>query len=251
MKIVGITALVAVLVGALSTSSRAQAGRDLSANAHLKRGLDRYAARDYEGAIAEFKAGYEVEPRRDFLFALGQAERLSGDCRSAIIYYKRFLARTPNERQREAAWENLRRCRRALQSGPGERPPSAAQLVDDKPPPPAPAKPKRRRLPWYKDVAGGALLSAGAIALALGGGFLSSAGSAESRAGRATTYDQYARYMDMAGSRRSIGVATIAAGGALLAGAVYRYIKRRGAAGETIGVSTSTNGIALSIGGSF
>ena len=252
MRLVGITALAAVLVGVWPAHARAQT-RAHTADAHLRRGLERYAARDYEGAIAEFKAGYALEPRRDFLFAMGQAERLSGDCPSAIVYYRRFLARTPNHRQRQAAWDNLRRCQRALSSGPGHTDPTAVLFADDTPPPaitkPPPAPVARPA--WYRDPVAGALLVIGVVMVGVGGGFLRAAGSAEANAGHATTYQQYAADMSTAGQRRSIGVATIAAGGALLVGAVYRYITGRATATEKLAVGVSGTGAAVSFGGSF
>ena len=37
-----------------------------------------------EEAIAAFKQGYQIEPDPQFLYALGQAQRMSGDCAHAV-----------------------------------------------------------------------------------------------------------------------------------------------------------------------
>src|SRR5687767_9729546 len=62
-----------------------------AARLYLERGLARFEAKDYAGAIADFDAGYQVEPHGDFLYARAQARRLSGDCRGAADDYRGFL----------------------------------------------------------------------------------------------------------------------------------------------------------------
>lgn len=222
---------------------------------HLTRGLAFYERRDYDKAIAEFLAGYKLEPRREFLFALGQAERLSGDCASAIVYYRQFLTRGPSPHQADATWELIRRCERALASGP--RP--ALEPRPARAPPPAkqrttgivsmPARPA-----WYTDKLGGALLAGGAILVAVGGGLVLSAAALEADAASVTSYERYATLMDIAGLRRKIATATLLGGGVLVAAAVYRYVTRRAPARErhlSIERATPRGGIALSFGGSF
>lgn len=251
--LIGVTTIT-VALGAMGTSaSYADSGtRGVNANTHLKRGLSFYNERAYERAIVEFKAGYEAEPRREFLFALGQAERLAGDCPSAIVYYRKFLSRSPNKRQAAAAWDNLRRCQRALASGPDRRDPAHAmkRLMSDPEQPKTKAQP-RAQLPWYRDKVGGALLAGGVAMVAVGGGFISWAGSAESNASSAVNYSKYASGIETAKSRRNLGMASLATGGALIAGAVYRYVTRSGSSTERVGVNVDGGGIALSFGGSF
>jgi tetratricopeptide (TPR) repeat protein len=69
------------------------------ARALLDAGLGHYAAKDYEAAIAAFRRGYELDARAEFLFAWAQAERLSGDCASAIELYEMFIASGPPPEQ--------------------------------------------------------------------------------------------------------------------------------------------------------
>src|SRR6185436_2393991 len=75
-----------------------------------ERGLARFAARDYAGAIADLEAGHALEPRREFLFAEGQAKRFAGDCKGAVALYQRFLTTNPRAVQANATQIALGRC---------------------------------------------------------------------------------------------------------------------------------------------
>ncbi|MBI5543108.1 MAG: hypothetical protein HY901_04420, partial [Deltaproteobacteria bacterium] len=74
MALVGVQAL---------AETPATSGARLEATRHLERGLRSYDVQQYEEAIAQFKKGYQLDPRPEFLFALAQAERLRGNCRNA------------------------------------------------------------------------------------------------------------------------------------------------------------------------
>ncbi len=170
---------------------------------HLQRGIEFYAQKQYELALVEFRAGYALDPRPDFLFAMAQAERLSGDCPTAVVYYQRFLETHPDPNQAEAARVNLRRCNRALESGPGGRPrvstPAALEEAEEASAPPEPiqapaaaltAGPRRDQAPWYHDLAGGAMAGGGVAALGVSIGFWVAKGSAERAA---SEFDQLLR----------------------------------------------------------
>jgi hypothetical protein len=116
--------------------ARAQtASMSPEAKQHLESGLRHYNVQSYAEAIAEFKAGYELEPRPEFLYALGQAQRLSGDCAAAIASYEAFLRTLPPARQAAPAREQLERCRAERAAAPAPAPPAP---VPPAPVPPAP-----------------------------------------------------------------------------------------------------------------
>ncbi len=81
---------------------------------HLAAAVDAYGARDYERAVTEFQAAYAASASADALFGWAQAERLSGDCPSAIVLYRRLLEGALAPAQQAAAQQNLERCERAL-----------------------------------------------------------------------------------------------------------------------------------------
>ena len=144
-------ALVVVLAAA-ADSAWAQPPR--SAAAHLVRGSRLYNEGHYDEAIAELEAGYAIEPRPDFLYALGQAERKRGDCKAAIEWYQRYVDTGPSAQRTVATLVQIDRCKQELASAapstttpppraPAEpSPPPAAEL-----PPPASAPPTTSAAP--------------------------------------------------------------------------------------------------------
>jgi hypothetical protein len=193
------------------------------AHAHYERGLELYGDKDYAGAIRELDAGYALDPRREFLFAEAQAHRLSGDCKSAVPLYKRFLDSEPDDVQVNAAHIALARCAEQMATAPAPparpaTPPSTTSSPVAAPRTAAPVS------PWYNDTAGGVLLGAGGVALAVGTGFSFAALSARDDANRsAATYPDYSSRWSTAQGRSNVAIGAFAAGAALTGAALYRY----------------------------
>jgi hypothetical protein len=209
--------------------------------ARYARGLERFGARDYAGAIADFEAGYAIEPRREFLFAEGQAKRLAGDCKGAVALYQRFLATTPSPVQANATQIALGRCAQHLADHPDivvVEPPKPLP-----PPPPAPLK-------WWLDPVGLAASGAGVVALGVGGGFVAAAYSARSDAQSATTLAEADERWSAATSRRAVGVVALGAGSILVAAGVYRFVTLKRAADRRDVVVSVTPGMVV-VGGNF
>ena len=186
----------------------------------LTLGLTRFDEGDYGGAIDAFQRGHAIDPRPQFLFAIGQAARLRGDCKTALVYYRRFLTTSPPEEQEAAAQQHLRRCSAvvaAAQPAPEPAPPP--------PPPPPPPLPAPEAPPFWTDpVTLG--VGAGALALLLtGGGFLVAADDAAAEAATTASYDDHARLIERAESRERIGFVTLSAGAVLAGYTVYRIIR--------------------------
>jgi tetratricopeptide (TPR) repeat protein len=64
--------------------------KKLSASAQKK-----YGAGDYEGAIADFEAAYEIKPTSNILYNIGRIHEQQGNIDEAIAYYDRFVV-APN-----------------------------------------------------------------------------------------------------------------------------------------------------------
>ena len=187
----------------------------------LERGLRAYAVGHYDDAIDSFQRGYELAPRADFLYALGQAQRMKGDCRAAVASYRAYLRTSPPERAARPARENLERCERELQSAPPPTPP----VIEPQPAtPPPPAMPPRRRA--RDDRAAGLLAGFGGAAL-VAGAALWGVGEAGARSlANASTYDQFAAHghdADAFSAERTSGIVAVAVGGALVTVAVARW----------------------------
>ena len=110
-----------VICGAAAGTARADGRGTMApaAKAELDRGLERFKAKDYAGAIAAFDAGYAIDAKPEFLYVKAQAQRLSGDCRKAIETYLAYLATHPPEDKVEYANANIERCERQLAAAPG------------------------------------------------------------------------------------------------------------------------------------
>jgi len=241
----------------------APAASDIAArvDTHLRRGIEFYAQKQFELAILEFRAGYEIDPRPDFLFALAQAERLSGDCPTAIVYYRRFLETEPVANQAEAARVNLRRCERALESGPSGVPrrdtdaalDQAEQAADPAPPAipePSPTPSVSRQVetpmrPWYRDSLGLSLAAGSVVGLGLGAGFWMLKRSAESDASQSLDYGTYVDNLERARRNRTLAVVGLGVGTALAGAAVYRYATRSRTRSTTTLVAGATSGGAF------
>lgn len=234
---------------------------------HLRRGIEFYAEKQYELAIVEFRAGFRLDPRPDFLFALAQAERLSGDCPTAVIYYRRFLKTKPAANQREAARINMKRCNRALESGPGGRPDKQtddalrdAEGVKQVPAAmPTNTDEQVAAKPWYRDRVATSLLVAGVIGAGIGSGFWVASASAKSAADDAANLDDFRANMNAASSRRTISLVSLAAAGGLIAAGVVRLLLRkpgskskpRSAAAHAFAAAPTTNAVVVGLVGRF
>jgi hypothetical protein len=213
------------------------------AGALYKRGLERFGTRDYAAAVADLEAGYAIEPRREFLFAEGQAKRLAGDCKGAVALYRRFLATNPSAVQANATQIALGRCAQHM----AEHPEVVVVEPPRLPPPPPPPPP-----PWWHDSLGLGLTGTGVIGIGVGVGFIAASYAAQHDAENAPSYDPYDRRWSTAESRWQVGVGTLALGTALAAAGVARFVvvrRRARAAAPPIAVSIGAG--RLQIGGAF
>jgi tetratricopeptide (TPR) repeat protein len=262
--------LLACALAALPSIARAEPDVAVSVEVdkHLARGLELYQDGAYEAALVEFRAGFALEARPELLFALAQAERKSGDCASALVYYRRFIETGPPVEQAAAAQLQLEHCGEALGSAPDVDIDEALLVVpppeivepgpEPEPGPPAVAmqpivtEPPRRDA-WYRDRFGVVLLSGGAVATLVGLGLLVSARGAAGDADDATTYDDYDRAVAAVEQRQLLG-ALVTGGGVVVLGvaAVRLIVKRRTTAPRrTVEVGVVHGGVSLTWQGRF
>jgi tetratricopeptide (TPR) repeat protein len=242
-----------------------------AAKAELDRGLERFKAKDYAGAIAAFDAGYAIDAKPEFLYVKAQAQRLSGDCRKAIETYLAYLATHPPDDKVEYANANIERCERQLAAAPGpsdaSNEPSESEPVEQSPAgtntTPATAAPATGARPAtttatatrqqgeepeggtsrWRDRRGLWLAGSAAVALGIGVTFTTLARSAANDAGEAQDLEGWEASRDVwARDRRIAEVATVVGVG-LGAVAAIRFArvkepKRRVAIGVGAGPST-------------
>jgi tetratricopeptide (TPR) repeat protein len=245
---------VSIVLLMIPTPAAAQSSSSRQVQRYLERGLKFFQQHDYERAIEQFRRGYEIEPRRELLFAMAQAERLSGDCPSALVYYQSFLSRNPPAKQAEAARENAELCRRALSAGPDGR-------ARYRPSTPGPSTNATRSdvvtrgpaaaLPWYRDRWTTGLLGGTAIAGTLSVGLLVGARSANQEAQSAGTYGAYDGALASARHRRRWGILSAVAATGLAAAAVYRLVRRRPSTTAMSIAATPGGGVAVGFAGAL
>jgi hypothetical protein len=124
-------AVVCIALGLVAGAAVARAeNAKAAAMEHLVRGSKLYDQGHYDEAIAELKAGYALEARPDFLYALGQAERKRGDCKAAVAWYQRYVESGPSTQRTVATLVQIDRCKQELAaSSPTKPPPPVAQTA--------------------------------------------------------------------------------------------------------------------------
>jgi tetratricopeptide (TPR) repeat protein len=213
------------------------------AAALYRRGLERFATRDYAAAVADLETGYAIDPRREFLFAEGQAKRLAGDCKGAVALYQRFLATNPTAVQANATQMALGRCAQHL----AEHPEVVVVQQPRQPPPPPPPPIK-----WWRDPLGLGFTGAGVVGVGVGIGFIAASYAARHDAENAPSYDPYAQRWSTVESRWQVGVGTLVLGAAATAIGVARFVTvRRQALESAPPIAVSVGPGRLQIGGAF
>jgi tetratricopeptide (TPR) repeat protein len=232
----------ALLLGVLSPLGAGAASLSAEAKAHFEKGTEAYDAEDWPTAIRELKAAYLIRERPEYLFALAQAYRRSGDCESAITSYQAFLRSSPNrssaridelieeceaelervrdekQRAREEAEEKARRdAQRAVQR-------LAARSMTVRPAKKALPSETTRVVRWYQDPLGDTLAIAALGAVGAGATFLVLGNTAMERAGSAGTYGEYQTASLAAKPQQLIGLSALGAGLLLAVGATWRYL---------------------------
>lgn len=241
----------------LGETAKPDPERARAAQEKLRRGIELFEKGEYEQAIDALKAGYAIEPRTEFLYALGQSERRRGNCVKAVEYYKQFLAANPPERQAEATRVHVERCERVVEdmrkSLPGALEPTAPATTENTTPGTLPNREvdSAGPAPWYKDWVGGALCGAGLVSVGLGTMFMLNANGALDGA---NTYGAHVAAAEDGKSQRLLGTVLLGAGGGLIAGGILRYVLHsRGGAQTTVAPTAMGSGrsIAVAISGAF
>ena len=186
---------------ALMTPARTVVADDAAPDPQGKKrfddGVHAYNVQQYREAADQFRAAYLLDPRPEYLFSLGQAQRLSGDCTSAVHSYEAFLRTRPTAERAKFAEAGLELCRT----------PNAAPL----PVHPAPREPERH-------LARNALLVGGGLTAIAGVGTWWYGRHEVAAANEATTYGDVLAHHG-GETYEALGVALVAIGAAALVGA--------------------------------
>ena len=91
------------------------------AERHFNKAQASFDLAEYDSAIAEFKAAYELSREPDLLFNIAQAYRLKGDCVQALRTYRNYLRLRPDAENRPIAEQHIATVEACAESKGGER----------------------------------------------------------------------------------------------------------------------------------
>jgi hypothetical protein len=232
-----------------------------AARKELVRGEDKFRQQDFAAAIEAFDAGYAIDPQPIFLYDKAQAQRLSGDCKSAIETYRAFLATVPPAREASRARQNIAKCEALLPPPPPPRVEPPPPVVVDSEPSPieqldvpiGPGTPPaqaihRERDAWWSDGVGITLVTTGMVGLGLGTGFAITARSAAADTKDAPNLDGWSASNRRWERDRLIAAVSIGSGAALFVTGLLRLSLRDRSVSLT---PASGDGAVLSLGGSW
>jgi hypothetical protein len=100
------------------------------AKAAYDRGAVLFEARDFKGAVAEFKESYRLSRNPLLLYNIGYTLDELGDKKLALFYYEKFLSDSPEGvKNRDTAAERARALKGEIESGADSEPPVEAKTV--------------------------------------------------------------------------------------------------------------------------
>lgn len=110
---------------------------DAQYKARIMAGRKAYAAGDYEGAIEEFKAAFDIKPVTGPLFNIAKSYEQMARYEEAIDYYQQYLDLEPNASDRANIEETIKRLKQSIRSrfqelSVSSDPPGADIYLDDR-----------------------------------------------------------------------------------------------------------------------
>lgn len=197
------------------------------AREHFTRGNRLFRVREFDKAIAEYKAGALIEDAPLFQYNLGQTYRMAGQYAEALWHYENFLSRLSADDPNRATVEELMAQARAEQekaaklgetAGPRGVPNPSTAIADHKSTRPQSAQ-THRRTHWYNDTSGWVISGVGVVGLSSALYLLVSANGLDDDALSESRELQRQELQDQARGRRlagyiigGVGVAALAVG---------------------------------------
>lgn len=220
------------------------------AKQHFESGSAHYNLGEYDEAVAEFKAAYRAEQRSQFLWGIAQAERLKGDCATAIRSYEAFLRSSPTEEGAKLALDQIAVCKKKLEDQPApppkpvEPPPVPRPVTTPPPPPPSPSSQGAWLTGHLLVWSGAALAIAGGVTLVIADRRMSSVASQPA-------YGDYITTRDSTKTLQEIGVGVAAVGGVLAAVGVTGFLVRGHHESSSVSITLAPSGTGLAVAGRF
>jgi tetratricopeptide (TPR) repeat protein len=189
-RLAALVAVALIVVAACPDGARAEDTRE-QAMVRFREGRKLYQVGEYRAALEEFKRGYLLKDDPVFLFNMAQCHRQLGDTREALVFYRRYLAASPNAENRKQVEKSIGDLERAAAepavpppppppvTGAAARTPSPTESTTPATRPPEPvapafvaaapaaAPPERSSSRWWLWTSGAVVLVAGAVTTAV------------------------------------------------------------------------------------
>jgi tetratricopeptide (TPR) repeat protein len=209
-----------IAFAAIAANVRDAAAGDPKADALVKQGSEAYAAGKYEDAISALQQALTIEPRKETLFALAQAERLGGHCTAAIAHYKQLLSLMTDFESAKLIQGNVALCENTQTT----KPPPEPQAAPPPPPPPASTTKTVVRVERHGDALATSLFAVGALSVGAAAGLYIASNNARDDATTAGTLAIHNQLDDRADQERALSYVALGVGVSAMGYAVYRWV---------------------------
>jgi tetratricopeptide (TPR) repeat protein len=217
----------------------------------LKKGIDLYKAGKYAEAIPHLEKAHGLDGKPDTLFALAQAQRLSGDCNAAAANYHKVIEQVSDMNVAKLVQQNLTIC----EPDQPKQPEPAADKREQ--PQAAPAKPEVVERTVVRDVGhtdklAAAMFGGGMLAVGVAGGLYVAASNNADAADRAKSLEDHDLLADRATGQRTIMYVAGGVGVAMMGFAIYRWASGGEKQQKTdVSLVPTSSGGQLVVGGRF
>ena len=217
----------------------------------------KYEADQLDDALELFRRAYKLSKDPRHLYAMAKIELKLHDCPAAVAHLQQFLSSKPGPKATAAAKAEIATCDEEL--GSSQRSGDGRETPEKDPKPPTigdssiiTKRPISHAPPWYTDRIGMGLTISGGVALAAGGALFAVAYSKNQDAGEATNKDAHDRLASDAKRYQLYSIISAAAGGALIAGGVVRFMTRDTEPTRTVTIGpVGRGGWGIAFGGRF
>jgi tetratricopeptide (TPR) repeat protein len=239
-------ACAALAVAGLTTAAHADPAADAA-----KKGFEAFKAGKYDEAVKHLKKSYDLDAKPETLYALAQAERLSGDCTSAAAHYHKVIDQMPDLNVSKLVQQNLSLCEKDQpKAEPTPEPAPAAAAPAPAPEPKIVTKTVVREVSHTDKLAMG-MLAGGTLAIGASVGLYLAARSNDDASLEVFNRDDYNSLRDKASTERTAMYVAGVAGVAMLGVAVWRYTRHDETSSSDVAVVPTETGGTLWVSGRF
>lgn len=205
-----------VLATVIALGGLAHAG---PADDAMKKGIELYKAGKYAEAIPYLDKANNLDPKPDTLFALAQAQRLSGDCVSAAANYHKVIDQVSDMQVGKLVQQNLSLCE-------PDEPKQPEPVHEDKPVVEAKPQVVEKTVVHeveHTDKLAAVMLGGGMLALGAAGGLYVAASSNSDAADLAKSLPDHDSLADKAKTERTMMYVASGVGAVMIGVAIYRW----------------------------